>query len=56
MDDVSNRGTSHICNWSLRICTFRRSKLDHMSWYANKAELREYLKEINKDKKVSYTM
>ncbi|TPX13382.1 uncharacterized protein E0L32_006112 [Thyridium curvatum] len=27
------------------------SKLDHMSWYANKAELREYLEEINKDKK-----
>jgi hypothetical protein len=26
-----------------------------MSWYAGKAEIREYLQELNKDKKVSKT-
>ncbi|OAQ64752.1 NmrA-like family protein [Pochonia chlamydosporia 170] len=28
------------------------SSLDHMSWYGGKGEIREYLRELNKDKKV----
>lgn len=30
-----------------------RSGLEHLSWCAYKAETRRYLKELNKDKKVS---
>lgn len=33
--------------------TSYRSGLEHLSWYAYKAETRRYLKELNKDKKVS---
>jgi hypothetical protein len=29
------------------------SGLEHLSWYAYKGEIRRYLKELNKDKKVS---
>lgn len=36
---------------------FCRSGLEHLSWYAYKAETRRYLKELNKDKKVlEYTL
>ena len=37
-------------NPSLTSC---RSGLEHLSWYAYKAETRRYLKELNQDKKVS---
>jgi hypothetical protein len=30
-----------------------RAGLEHLSWYAYKAETRQYLKELNEDKKVS---
>lgn len=30
-----------------------RSSFDYMPWYAGKAEIREYLKELNKDRKAS---
>ena len=32
--------------------TSSRSGLEHLSWYAYKGETRQYLKELNKDKKV----
>jgi hypothetical protein len=37
----------------LRSLIFRRSGLEHLDWYAYKGETRRYLKELNKDKKVS---
>ena len=29
-----------------------RSSFEHMTWYVGKAEIREYLRELNRDKKV----
>jgi hypothetical protein len=37
----------------LRSLIFRRAGLEHLDWYAYKGETRRYLKELNKDKKVS---
>jgi hypothetical protein len=34
--------------------TYPRSKLDYLDWYAYKGTVREYLKAINKDKKVRW--
>jgi hypothetical protein len=30
----------------------QRSNFEHLAWYAGKAEIREYLQELNKGKKV----
>lgn len=36
--------------------SFQRSHFEHLDWYAGKAEIRQYLSDLNRDKKVTKTI